>query len=124
MQQHHDIAVVGGGLAGSVAALAAAAEGWRVAFIAPAPPRQDGRTTALLSESLDLLSRLGVWQDRPRRFGAVAHDADPGWHQPPVSRPAGVVSARAKSISMPSATTYPTSPCSTRFNAATRDSES
>ncbi|MDZ7603659.1 MAG: UbiH/UbiF family hydroxylase [Hoeflea sp.] len=61
MQEHYDIAVVGGGLAGSVAALAAAAEGWRVAFIAPQPPRQDGRTTALLSGSVDFLSRLGVW---------------------------------------------------------------
>ena len=61
MQDHFDIAVVGGGLAGSVAALAAAAEGWRVAFIAPKPPRQDGRTTALLSESVAYLSSLGVW---------------------------------------------------------------
>ncbi|MBU4529542.1 MAG: UbiH/UbiF family hydroxylase [Hoeflea sp.] len=61
MHEHFDIAVVGGGLAGSVAALAAAAEGWRVAFIAPQPPRQDGRTTALLSESVDFLARLGVW---------------------------------------------------------------
>jgi 2-octaprenyl-6-methoxyphenol hydroxylase len=99
---------------------AAAAEGWRVAFIAPAPPRQDGRTTALLSESIDLLSSLDVWQDVRGVIGAVADDADPGWHQPPVPRPAGVVSfARAKSISTPSATTYPTSPCLTRFNAAT-----
>lgn len=62
MRERYDIAVVGGGLAGSVAALAAAAEGWSVAFIAPPPPRQDGRTTALLSESIDLLSRLGVWE--------------------------------------------------------------
>ncbi|MCY0094927.1 UbiH/UbiF family hydroxylase [Hoeflea ulvae] len=61
MHKLYDVAVVGGGLAGSVAALAAAAEGWRVAFIAPPPPRQDGRTTALLSESIDLLIRLGLW---------------------------------------------------------------
>lgn len=61
MREHYDIAVVGGGLAGSVAALAAAAEGWTVAFVAPPPPRQDGRTTALLSQSIDLLSRLGIW---------------------------------------------------------------
>lgn len=63
MQARYDIAVVGGGLAGTVAALLAAAQGWRVAFIAPPPPRQDGRTTALLSESVDLLTRLGVWDD-------------------------------------------------------------
>tara|TARA_R110002020_G_scaffold441495_2_gene652329 strand:- start:4992 stop:6179 length:1188 start_codon:yes stop_codon:yes gene_type:complete len=61
MREHYDITVVGGGLAGSVAALAAAAEGWTVAFVAPPPPRQDGRTTALLSQSIDLLSRLGIW---------------------------------------------------------------
>ena len=63
LQQQYEIAVIGGGLAGSVAALAAAAEGWRVAFIAPPPPRQDGRTTALLSESIELLDRLGIWED-------------------------------------------------------------
>lgn len=63
MQARYDIAVVGGGLAGTVAALLAAAQGWKVAFIAPPPPRQDGRTTALLSESVDLLTRLGVWDD-------------------------------------------------------------
>ena len=61
MREHYDITVVGGGLAGSVAALAAAAEGGTVAFVAPPPPRQDGRTTALLSQSIDLLSRLGIW---------------------------------------------------------------
>ncbi|WP_417426415.1 UbiH/UbiF family hydroxylase [Hoeflea sp.] len=62
MQLQHDIAVVGGGLAGSVAALAAAAKGWQVAFIAPPPALQDQRTTALLSESIDLLSDLGIWE--------------------------------------------------------------
>ena len=61
MREHYDITVVGGGLAGSVAALAAAAEGGTGAFVAPPPPRQDGRTTALLSQSIDLLSRLGIW---------------------------------------------------------------
>ncbi|MEQ8481470.1 MAG: UbiH/UbiF family hydroxylase [Hoeflea sp.] len=63
MQDRYDVAVVGGGLAGTVAALLASAQGWNVAFIAPPPPRQDGRTTALLSESVDLLKRLGVWDE-------------------------------------------------------------
>jgi 2-octaprenyl-6-methoxyphenol hydroxylase len=90
LQQHHDIAVVGGGLAGSVAALAAAAEGWRVAFIAPAPPRQDGRTTALLSESIDLLSRLDVWQDvrgvsAPLRTMRILDGTSRLFRAPPVS---------------------------------------
>lgn len=63
MAEHFDIAVVGGGLAGSVAALAAAKKGWSVAFIAPAPQMADRRTTALLSQSVAYLERLGVWQD-------------------------------------------------------------
>jgi len=58
-----DIAVIGGGLAGTMAALAAAAEGWSVAFVAPPPPGNDLRTTALMTESIDLLSRLGVWDE-------------------------------------------------------------
>ncbi|PWW04105.1 2-octaprenyl-3-methyl-6-methoxy-1,4-benzoquinol hydroxylase [Hoeflea marina] len=61
MSKRFDIAVTGGGLAGSVAALAAAARGWTVAFVAPPPPAHDGRTTALLSESIALLDELGVW---------------------------------------------------------------
>lgn len=62
MSDHFDIAVIGGGLAGSTAALAAAAAGWRVAFVAPEPPAADRRTTALLTESIALLDRLGVWR--------------------------------------------------------------
>lgn len=63
MAEEYNIAVVGGGLAGTIAALAAAAEGWRVAFIAPPPPGDDLRTTALMTESIDMLSRLGVWDE-------------------------------------------------------------
>lgn len=90
MQAHYDIAVVGGGLAGTVAALAAAAEGWRVAFIAPKPPRQDGRTTALLSESLDLLSSLGVWDmvrpsSAPLRTMRILDGTSRLFRAPPVS---------------------------------------
>jgi 2-octaprenyl-6-methoxyphenol hydroxylase len=90
MQAHYDIAVVGGGLAGTVAALAAAAEGWRVAFIAPEPPRQDGRTTALLSESLDLLSSLGVWDtvrpsSAPLRTMRILDGTSRLFRAPPVS---------------------------------------
>lgn len=90
MQAHYDIAVVGGGLAGTVASLAAAAEGWRVAFIAPKPPRQDGRTTALLSESLDLLSSLGVWDmvrpsSAPLRTMRILDGTSRLFRAPPVS---------------------------------------
>ncbi|KQY26752.1 UbiH/UbiF family hydroxylase [Rhizobium sp. Root482] len=60
--QHFEIAVVGAGLAGSLAALAFADTGRSVALIAPAPGRPDGRTTALMDQSLDLLRRLGLWE--------------------------------------------------------------
>lgn len=88
--EQYDIAVIGGGLAGSVAALAAANEGWRVAFIAPAPPQQDGRTTALLSESIELLARLGVWEDvrsvsAPLRTMRILDGTKRLFRAPPVS---------------------------------------
>lgn len=55
-----DVAVVGAGPVGSLAALAAAEAGHRVALIAPAAGR-DPRTTALLMPSVVLLEALGVW---------------------------------------------------------------
>lgn len=57
-----DITVVGGGLAGMVAAIALARGGRQVAFVAPASPRVDGRTTALMDQSIGLLRRLGLWE--------------------------------------------------------------
>lgn len=62
----HDVAVVGTGPSGLVAALALAHLGARVAIIGPAPQAsRDGvletRTAALLASSVDLLKRLGVW---------------------------------------------------------------
>jgi 2-octaprenyl-6-methoxyphenol hydroxylase len=90
LREQYDIAVIGGGLAGSVAALAAAAEGWRVAFIAPPPPRQDGRTTALLSESIEFLAGLGVWEDvrpvsAPLRTMRILDGTKRLFRAPPVS---------------------------------------
>lgn len=61
--QHFEIAVVGGGLAGSVAALALARAGRKVAMIAPSPEKTDERTTALMDHSIRFLERLGVWED-------------------------------------------------------------
>tara|TARA_R110000850_G_scaffold122298_4_gene240263 strand:- start:3599 stop:4798 length:1200 start_codon:yes stop_codon:yes gene_type:complete len=90
LREQYDIAVIGGGLAGSVTALAAAAQGWRVAFIAPQPPRQDGRTTALLSESIGLLTRLGIWDDvrpvsAPLRTMRILDGTTRLFRAPPVS---------------------------------------
>ncbi len=56
-----DIAVVGGGLAGSVAALALSRGGRRVAFVAP-PTAGDRRTTALMDQSVRMMERLGLWE--------------------------------------------------------------
>ena len=56
-----EIAVVGGGLAGSIAAIAFAGQGFSVAFIAPEDGRTDSRTTALMENSLQFLTTLGIW---------------------------------------------------------------
>ncbi|MGK9050902.1 UbiH/UbiF family hydroxylase [Xaviernesmea oryzae] len=61
--QHFEIAVVGAGLAGSVAALALARAGRKVALIAPASEKADERTTALMDQSIRFLERLGLWED-------------------------------------------------------------
>lgn len=56
-----DIAVVGGGPAGLVAALALAKTGAEVLLLAPRPPHPDRRTTALLDGSVQILRGLDVW---------------------------------------------------------------
>lgn len=61
--QHFEIAVVGAGLAGSVAALALARAGRKVALIAPASEKADERTTALMDQSIRFLERLDLWED-------------------------------------------------------------
>lgn len=61
MAKLYDVAVVGGGLAGMCAALAAADAGHKTAIIAPKSGVPDGRTTALMMPSIELLERLQVW---------------------------------------------------------------
>ena len=56
-----DIAVIGAGLAGSLAALRLAALGHGVALVAPAMGAGDGRTTALMDQSIAMLRDLGLW---------------------------------------------------------------
>ena len=56
-----EVAVVGGGPAGLVSALALAAAGVDTVLVAP-PAKPDHRTTALLAGSVTALETLGVWQ--------------------------------------------------------------
>ncbi|MBD9646977.1 UbiH/UbiF family hydroxylase [Ensifer sp. PDNC004] len=59
---HFDIAIIGAGLAGSLAAIALADAGYRVALIGPEPAVADGRTTALMDQSIEYLKTLNLWE--------------------------------------------------------------
>lgn len=56
-----DVAVVGAGPAGLVAALLARAHGASVVLIAPKAPPRDERTVAMLGASVEILEQAGVW---------------------------------------------------------------
>lgn len=56
-----EVAVIGGGPAGLVSAIALCAAGVRTLLVAPAA-KADQRTTALLAGSVTALATLGVWQ--------------------------------------------------------------
>ena len=57
-----EITVIGGGLAGMIAAIALARGGRNVALVAPPAPREDRRTTALMDQSIRFLDRLTLWE--------------------------------------------------------------
>jgi 2-octaprenyl-6-methoxyphenol hydroxylase len=57
----YSVAVIGGGPAGLVAAIALARTGAKTALIARHIPYADNRTTALLGGSVDFLQELDVW---------------------------------------------------------------
>ncbi len=59
--EHHDIAVIGAGLAGGLCALALADAGYCVALVAPVSSGADGRTTALMDQSIGFVEALGLW---------------------------------------------------------------
>src|SRR5690349_20997861 len=59
--KQHEVVIVGGGLAGRIAALAFAREGFDTALVSPEDARGDQRTTALIDQSIGFLDRLGVW---------------------------------------------------------------
>jgi 2-octaprenyl-6-methoxyphenol hydroxylase len=60
--QDYEIAVVGGGLAGSVAALALARGGRHTVLVAPEATSGDERTTALMDHSIRFIDGLGLWE--------------------------------------------------------------
>ncbi|WP_018010366.1 UbiH/UbiF family hydroxylase [Sinorhizobium medicae] len=60
---HYDIAIIGAGLAGSLTAIALARKGHRVALVGPKPAIADGRTTALMDQSIGYLKTLGLWDE-------------------------------------------------------------
>lgn len=66
----HEIAIVGGGLAGRIAAVAFARHGFDTVLIAPEDGRADRRTTALMDQSVGFLGTLGLW-DRLRPAAAA-----------------------------------------------------
>jgi len=66
-----DIAIVGAGLAGSLAALALSDSGRTVALVAPATRADDGRTTALMDQSIAFLKTLGLWDEITRHAAAL-----------------------------------------------------
>lgn len=56
-----DVAVVGAGPAGLVAALLARSHGASVTLIAPKAPPRDERTVAMLGASVEILKETGIW---------------------------------------------------------------
>jgi 2-octaprenyl-6-methoxyphenol hydroxylase len=63
MRYQFDIAVIGAGPAGQIAAIAMARGGRRVVLVGPEPDGSDRRTTALMDPSLAMLQRLGLWDE-------------------------------------------------------------
>jgi 2-octaprenyl-6-methoxyphenol hydroxylase len=82
-------AVIGGGPAGLVAALALAHFGVPAALVAPAPGTVDNRTTALMQPSVTALEALGVWplcrgNAAPLRVMRIVDDTGRLWRAPEV----------------------------------------
>ena len=72
MSHAYDIAVIGAGPAGQIAAIAMARGGRRVVLVGPEPDASDRRTTTLMEQSLAMMARLGLWRDLKARAAPLA----------------------------------------------------
>src|SRR5262245_41597664 len=61
--KHFEIAVIGGGLAGMIAAIALARGGRKIALVSAPQGKADRRTTALMDQSIRFLERLSLWDE-------------------------------------------------------------
>jgi 2-octaprenyl-6-methoxyphenol hydroxylase len=95
-----EIAIVGAGAAGLVAALALARDGRTVALVGPASAPRDGRTVALLDASWRLLDELGLMdalsgKAAPLSTMRIVDDTGSLFRQPPVEFRASEVGLEA-----------------------------
>jgi 2-octaprenyl-6-methoxyphenol hydroxylase len=103
-----DVAVAGGGLAGQIAALAFARNGFSTVLIAPDDGRTDQRTTALMDHSLGFLTSLGIW-DRVKPEAAalstmqIIDATERLLHAPPVTFRASEIGLEAFGYNIPNA---------------------
>lgn len=103
-----DIAVVGAGLAGSLAALALGESGRSVVLVAPPARGHDGRTTALMDQSIAFLTSLDLWAEiKPHAAALEAMQILDGTARllraPPVSFRASEVGLAAFGYNIPNA---------------------
>lgn len=69
--QRYDIAVAGNGLAGKIAAIAIARLGYEIALVGPVSGSTDGRTTALMDQSIAFIDGLGIWEKLESRSSGL-----------------------------------------------------
>src|SRR5262249_48652328 len=133
------VAVIGGGPAGLVTALALAHFGVSTVMVAPHPDRIDNRTTALMAPSVKALTALGVWSHcrnyaAPLRVIRIADDTGRLWRAPEVRFEAAEIGLEAfawnienahlvsalwgRAVTMPSLTHVATAAKSISINAA------
>ena len=98
--QHAEVAVIGGGPAGLMAAVALASARVPTVLIAPPAAAVDNRTTALLASSVNALETIGVWSRcrahaAPLRVMRIVDDTARLWRAPEVRFDAGEIGLEA-----------------------------